>query len=179
MIESDPSRARSVSDPTDALPPPEFRARLRSLRRDLDDELRALAPVCEISGRCCKFREYGHTLFLAAPEADLLVAEAPPPARPLDDGDTCPWQSDRGLCLARDARPLGCRVYFCDPRPEVQNELFALGERHLARLKALVDEFRLDWDYRPLHRHLAARRPRTRPLEPPGEPPRDAPRHRA
>ena len=35
--------------------------------------------------------------------------------RPLDQGATCPWQDSRGHCTAREARPLGCRVYYCDP----------------------------------------------------------------
>ena len=81
----------------------------------LDAAVARLGPVCRISGRCCRFREYGHTLFLSAPEADYLLSEAPAPVRPLDDGETCPWQDVRGRCTARDARPLGCRVYFCDP----------------------------------------------------------------
>ncbi len=30
-------------------------------------------------------------------------------------GAGCPWQDDRGHCTAREARPIGCRAYFCDP----------------------------------------------------------------
>ena len=67
-----------------------------------------------------------------AAEAALLVADAPPPARPLDDGATCPWQDGAGRCTARGARPLGCRVYFCDPSYEGQAE--PLTEEFLGRL---------------------------------------------
>ncbi len=83
--------------------------------RDLDAEVAGPAPVCLVSGLCCRFEEYGHTLFVSAPEMAILLADAPPPSRPLDDGATCPWQDARGRCTAREARPLGCRVYFCDP----------------------------------------------------------------
>jgi Fe-S-cluster containining protein len=86
--------------------------------------------------------------------AALLLADAPAPSRPLDHGASCPWQDVRGLCTARDARPLGCRVYFCDV-PD-QDHLHALGETFIARLKRLADDLHLPWDYAPLHRHLHA-----------------------
>ena len=94
----------------------EFRASIRALYTELDAAIAAIAPVCQLSGRCCRFREYDHTLFLSEPEAALLLTEAPRPSRPLDDGETCPWQDDRGRCTARDARTTGAaRVFFCDP----------------------------------------------------------------
>ncbi len=130
-----------------------FRESLHALYTELDIAIAARAPVCQLSGRCCRFEEYGHTLFVSEPEAALLLSEAPAPSRPLDDGKTCPWQDDRGRCTARDARPLGCRVYFCDPA--YQSEAPALSERYLGRLKRLVDAFDLSWNYAPLHRHLA------------------------
>ena len=63
---------------------PPFYGELRELYAELDAAVAGSAPVCQISGRCCRFREYGHTLFLSAPEADYLVSEAPEPVRPLD-----------------------------------------------------------------------------------------------
>jgi Fe-S-cluster containining protein len=134
------------------LDPARFRDALQAVYAALDAEVRRLNPVCAVSGRCCRFDEYGHTLFLSAPEAALLLADAPAPSRPLDDGATCPWQDDRGRCTAREARPLGCRVYFCDPA--YQEHLPEVGEAAIARLKRLVEEMDLPWDYAPLHRHL-------------------------
>ncbi len=129
---------------------------LRRLYAELDGEVAGHGPTCHLSGRCCRFEEHGHTLFVSAPEADYLLAYAPPPARLLDDGSTCPWQDHRGHCTARDARPLGCRLYYCDPT--YQDALPELGERFIARLKSLVDDGGLRWDYAPLHRHLHAAR---------------------
>lgn len=134
----------------DDLPP--FAGSLRALYADLDADVAALAPACGLSGRCCRFTEYDHTLFLSAPEAALLVAGAPATSRPLDDGATCPWQDRAGRCTAREARPLGCRVYFCDPA--YQDHAPALSEKYIGRLKRLVDALGLPWDYAPLHRHL-------------------------
>ncbi|MDG3002901.1 hypothetical protein [Paludisphaera mucosa] len=141
---SDPSSGAALAD--------EARGPLAILYRELDAAVAELAPVCRLSGRCCRFEEYGHTLFLSAPEAAVLVADAPAAARPLDAGRTCPWQDDRGRCTAREARPLGCRVYFCDPAFEDQAPI--LTERFLSRLKELVDARGWPWSYAPLHRHL-------------------------
>ena len=93
----------------------EMRDELKALYKELDEAVAMKGPVCQLSGRCCRFKGYGHTLFLSAPEALLLVADAPQPPGRLDSGESCPWQDARGHCTARDARPLGCRVYFCDP----------------------------------------------------------------
>lgn len=136
------------------LDPDRFRSDLEAIYHDLDEAVAGQGPVCRLSGRCCRFAEYGHTLFLSAPEAALLISAAPPPSRALDDGQNCPWQNDRGHCTARGVRPLGCRVYYCDPTFDGRAE--ALSEQYLARLKRLAEDFELPWNYAPLHTHLRA-----------------------
>ena len=135
-----------------SLDPTPFRAEIQAIYHSLEEEVARLRPVCQISGRCCRFVEYDHTLFVSAPEFAILLADAPPPVRPLDEGATCPWQDDRGRCTAREARPLGCRVYFCDPNYAAHGPEIAEGA--IGRLKALVDAMDLPWNYAPLHRHL-------------------------
>jgi Fe-S-cluster containining protein len=135
-----------------ALDPNEFRDELYAVYADVDAAVAELKPVCELSGRCCRFAEYGHTLFVSAPEFALLLADAPAPVRPIDGGATCPWQDARGRCTARGARPLGCRVYFCDP--DYQAHLPAVSEEFISRLKLLIDAYGLPWHYAPLHHHL-------------------------
>jgi Fe-S-cluster containining protein len=127
-------------------------AELRALYKELDADVAELGPVCQLSGRCCRFKEYGHTLFISTPEAQLLLESAPEPCRPLDRGDTCPWQNEHGHCTARDSRPMGCRVYYCDPSYE--RFAYDLSERFIRRLKELTDNQGLAWNYAPLHRHL-------------------------
>ena len=144
LIDDDPF----TSDPAEG-----FDEALKQLYRDLRDEIARLAPVCDLSGRCCRFKEYDHTLFLSKPEADYLVSNAPRPSRALDQGATCPWQDDRGLCQARDARPLGCRLFYCDP--SYQDVMPVLSETYLSKLKQLTAKFGLPWNYAPLHVHLA------------------------
>jgi Fe-S-cluster containining protein len=131
---------------------PLVRIELGKLYRDLDRAIAEHRPTCELSGRCCKFKKYDHTLYLSAPEALLLVADAPPPVRPLDDGGTCPWQDERGRCSAREARPLGCRVFYCDP--SYAPEAPGITEAFLSRLKRLTEEYGWPWCYAGLHQHL-------------------------
>lgn len=109
MVQNDSSTAGASSQQ------PGWQDELRLLYSELDREVAGIGPVCVLSGRCCRFLEFGHTLFVSTAEVDYLLGTAPPPARPLDDGATCPWQDARGHCTAHDGRPLGCRVYYCDP----------------------------------------------------------------
>jgi len=131
----------------------QLREEVLAIYQELDREIASRGPVCQLSGRCCRFAEYDHTLFLSQIELEVLLADAPPPSRPLDEGLTCPWQDPQGHCTARNARPLGCRVYYCDPNYEGQAT--EISEEYLARLKQLTLELEQPWNYAPLHRHLA------------------------
>ena len=130
----------------------DWKGGLRELYDELDLEVAAIGPVCELSGRCCRFLEYGHTLFVSTAEVNYLVGSAAPPVRPLDSGETCPWQDSRGHCTARDARPLGCRIYYCDP--SYQERAHELSERFIDRMKRLSCDHGISWNYAPLHRQL-------------------------
>jgi hypothetical protein len=143
------AHARNGAEPE---PPRGLWSDVRALYRELDAEVARLGPVCQISGRCCRFQEHGHTLFVSQPELEFLLREGPQPIRPLDDGLTCPWQDTLGRCTARQARPLGCRVYYCDPAYEPHGS--ELSERYIARLKRLAERYGVAWNYAPLHRHL-------------------------
>ena len=149
----------------------ELRRLVLELYHEVDREVAAAGPVCVASGRCCRFKEYGHTLFVSNLEADVLLASAPPYEGPVSP-DFCPFQVDN-LCTARGPRPLGCRVYFCDPAYQETGE--ALSEQYIRRLKALADEFGLPWRYAPLHAFLneaATDSDSIRGLTPPARPDR-------
>ncbi|MEW4566325.1 hypothetical protein AB1L88_00515 [Tautonia sp. JC769] len=145
---------QSCDESTPMIDPDLVRGPLQQLYAELDSEVARLGPVCELSGRCCRFQEYDHTLFVSEAEAAVLISDAPPPARPLDAGETCPWQDGHGRCGARAARPLGCRVYFCDPK--FDGQAGPLTERYLARIRRLVDGLGLPWNYARMHTHLHA-----------------------
>ena len=123
------------------------------LYHEADREVAAAAPVCIASGRCCRFKEYGHTLFLSNLEAEVLLAAAPPHDPEAVTADFCPFQKDT-LCTAREPRPLACRVYYCDPA--YQETGAQISEKYLRRLKELADEHGTGWLYAPLHHFLKA-----------------------
>jgi hypothetical protein len=117
---------------------------------EVDRAVAAAGPVCVASGRCCRFKEYGHTLFLSNLEADVLLADAPNYQRPASS-DFCPFQKEN-LCTAREPRPLGCRVFFCDPLYQETGN--GLTEKYLHRLKELAKTHDIEWRYAPLHHFL-------------------------
>src|SRR3954465_8130131 len=128
----------------------DLRLQVLNLYREADADVKAAGPVCVASGRCCRFKEYGHTLFVSNLEADVLLSQAPPYEAPVS-ADFCPFQKDN-LCTAREPRPLGCRVYYCDP--SYQETGNALTEKYLRRLKELAAAHGREWLYAPLHHFL-------------------------
>jgi Fe-S-cluster containining protein len=147
---------------------PDLRARVLAIYAEADAAVAAAGPRCDASGRCCRFVEYGHTLFVSNLEADVLLAAAPAYAKPVS-GDACPFQVNN-LCTAREPRPLGCRVYFCDPA--YQDAGTAISETYLRRLKGLADESGTAWRYAPLHAFLNAAGERPPAAEPAAGPTR-------
>ena len=128
----------------------QLRRQVLELYTEVDRDVAAAGPVCVASGRCCRFKEYGHTLFLSNLEADVLLSAAPPYEAPVSS-EFCPFQKGN-LCTAREPRPLGCRIYYCDP--SYQETGTALSEKYLHRLKQLAEEQGVAWLYAPLHHFL-------------------------
>lgn len=129
-----------------AFPEPLRRA-IEAVYQEVEARIKQAAPRCEASGKCCRFSEYGHTLFLSHFEAEILLETAPAYEQPVL-ASSCPFQIE-GLCTARAERPLGCRVYYCDPK--FQEEQYEITEWALKELKKLADAFDTGWFYAPLH----------------------------
>jgi Fe-S-cluster containining protein len=120
------------------------------LYKQVDRDVAAAGPVCVASGRCCRFKEYGHVLYLSNLEAEVLLNAAPAYETPVTP-DYCPFQKGN-LCTAREPRPLGCRVYYCDPKyQETGNQI---SEMYLRRLKELAEANGIEYLYAPLHHFL-------------------------
>jgi hypothetical protein len=127
-----------------------LRRKVLEIYAEADREVAAAGPVCVASGRCCRFKEFGHVLFISNLEAEVLLHSAPAHDTPVSS-DFCPFQQGT-LCTAREPRPLGCRVYFCDPG--YQKTSHAITEKYLARLKQLATAHDVPWRYAPLHHFL-------------------------
>src|SRR6476659_6978020 len=92
---------------------PEVLEAVRALYADVQCEVDARRPVCVVSGRCCRFEEYGHRLFVTTAELAVFIHDfaassraAPPSAW---DGTGCPFQSGK-MCSVHVIRPFGCRM---------------------------------------------------------------------
>jgi Fe-S-cluster containining protein len=165
----------SASSWLEAARDPNIRAELESVYAHVAAQTLARRPLCVASGRCCNFEKFGHRLYVTGLEAAYLVASLtlaanrvhshepatraeddrrPPPASPtsltlpqIDRARTrgdCPFLVDR-LCSVHAIKPLGCRVYFCDPTAQAwQMDLSEVG---LARIRNIHDRHRIEYRY--------------------------------
>jgi Fe-S-cluster containining protein len=126
---------------------PEVLGAVRRLYADVRREIDARKPVCVMSGRCCRFEEYGHRLFVTTAELAAFVHDlgaADPGGGVPWDGTGCPFQSNK-VCTVHAIRPFGCRMFFCDATStRWQNEQY---EHFLSRLKRLHEEFDVPYYY--------------------------------
>lgn len=127
-----------------------LKRRTLELYAEVDREVAAAGPLCVASGRCCRFKEHGHVLYLSNIEAATLLDAAPPYETPVGS-EFCPFQKNN-LCTAREPRPLGCRIYFCDPAYQETGN--AITERALQTMKELCVAEGIEWQYAPLHHFL-------------------------
>lgn len=124
---------------------PEVVAALQMFFEETDRLIAAHSPTCWNHGHCCRFGRYGHRLYVTALEVVFYLAgEYDLPAV---DEDTCA-HARGGQCQARGHRPLGCRVFFCDPAAQGWQQ--PLTEARLAVLRGLhgrlgVSYFYTDW----------------------------------
>jgi len=107
-----PDEIREVSDAVArCADEAEFVASLRTVYERVDAAVAAHDASCMGGGACCKFEAFGHRLYVSAGELAVLT-QSPPPT-PVRAG-RCPYQVGPRY-TARRRRPLGCRVFFCDP----------------------------------------------------------------
>jgi Fe-S-cluster containining protein len=111
---------------------------------EADAEVRKAGPVCLPRVNAAGLRN------TTSIEAAVLLKHAPAYEKPTDSG-FCPFQKEN-LCTAREPRPLGCRIYFCDQG--YQGKMLELSEKFTRKLKDLADEKQIPWHYAPLHHFL-------------------------
>ncbi len=120
-------------------------AALRTFYAEADEGIRGYGAVCHNRGQCCRFGQYGHRLYVTALEVCYYLSGEVPAVSFI--GDVCPHAYD-GKCHIRDRRPLGCRIFYCDPRAQGWQGPFS--ELLLARLRSMheglgVPYFYADW----------------------------------
>jgi Fe-S-cluster containining protein len=124
----------------------DVRAAVRQIYDNLQQRIDQRRPVCLVSGRCCRFDEYGHRLYVTTAELAAFVAELPQTRgtvpHPRQGG--CIFQ-DGKLCRVHAIRPMGCRIFFCDATAtDWQREVY---EHFHARLKELHRDLSIPYAY--------------------------------
>lgn len=120
-------------------------AEVEALYADLDSTISSHNPTCWNYGKCCRFGEFGHRLYVTAVElAHFVRGMAPAWKPPTADSSACPYQIE-GKCTARTHRPLGCRIFYCDPNSQDwQNGEY---EKRLAQLKGIGASHEVPYRY--------------------------------
>jgi Fe-S-cluster containining protein len=120
---------------------------IAAIYREVQQAIDARRPRCDISGRCCRFEEFGHRLFVTTAELAVFLREfrgSKSLIPPSDNPGGCPFQQGK-LCGVHTIRPFGCRIFFCDPTAEVwQQDQY---ETFHSRLKALHEQFGVPYFY--------------------------------
>lgn len=126
---------------------------LRAIDAEVAESTRAAKPLCVASGRCCRFEQFGHRLFVTGLEAAWVLRRLRSDLdRSLTGSElaaamasgTCPFLRD-GLCSVHTIRPFACRTFFCDPRATAWQA--ELHERMHARVRSLHDEVGVAYRY--------------------------------
>ncbi len=103
---------------------------------------------CELSGRCCRFREAGHQLWLTRLEYEAMVERGGAGEGGGDGVAECPWLGG-GRCGNREGRALACRTYFCSDEAQAN----AVTESWHAEIRRLHERLAIPYDYRRLCDH--------------------------
>jgi len=129
----------------------DVRRQITAIHDEVADRINDRGRVCTASGRCCNFERYGHRLYVTGLETAMTL-DAIPVVRAIKAGDielaqqagTCPFVVSR-LCGVHPVRPVGCRVYFCDPSAKIWvNEL---AEFAADAVKRVHDDFGIEYRY--------------------------------
>ena len=106
-------------------------------------EIESFDPDCKACGNCCDFANFGHRLYVSTGELANLISQSPIDADEIEHLK-CPYQQN-DLCLARNARPLGCRLFFCDEK--INDQYQQIYEDCYAKIKQAHLKFSTAYNY--------------------------------
>ncbi len=128
----------------------EVRRAVADVYSDLQSHIDSRRPVCIASGRCCRFDEFGHRLYVTTMELACFsydVEQAGNDVHARADEGGCRFQKSK-LCGVHAIRPFGCRIFFCDATStQWQQDLYKQMHDRFRRLhySLSVPYFYLEW----------------------------------
>ncbi|MDX1565025.1 MAG: hypothetical protein R3236_06440 [Phycisphaeraceae bacterium] len=123
---------------------------LEEIYSSLAESAESIGPVCELSGRCCRFESFDHRLYATGLEIAWMFAQLDEPGlgrltgADLPGMDGCPFQV-AGRCSVHPIRPLGCRVFYCDPKATQWQQ--DASEKYLKQIGVLHETHGLPYRY--------------------------------
>jgi len=145
LNESDERELRQAV--TDAAARSDVAAGVEAIYAELSRRIEQRRPVCVVSGRCCRFEDYGHRLYVTTAELATFVRAAGGLPAGQDNPGGCRFQVNK-LCTVHTARPFGCRIFFCDSTAsEWQQQQYEVFHTELKRLHDQLDVpyFYVEW----------------------------------
>lgn len=140
---------------------PEVTHAIDHLYAELSRRIDERRPRCQASGRCCRFDQFGHRLYVTTLELAAFLGkktqitshkseeESGRGLPVVGEGGACPFQVG-GLCSVHEIRPFGCRVFFCDATStQWQHEQYEQLHAELKRLheRLAVPYFYVEWRF--------------------------------
>lgn len=122
---------------------PVLHERMAAFYAAVDAAISAYQPVCRNRGACCRFDSFGHKLYVTTLELAYFLHGCGLPW-PLPLGDACPFQV-AGRCITRSYRPLGCRIFYCDP--DMRDWQGPEYESRLMELRRMSEELAIPYRY--------------------------------
>ena len=133
-----------LADISDAMQNTDLLAEIQSILDNALMQIENINPNCNACGNCCDFANFGHRLYVSTGELANLISQEPIDAQIPIENLKCPYQKDN-LCLARNARPLGCRLFFCDDKVNLQYQ--QIYEAYYDKIKQVHLKFSTAYNY--------------------------------
>src|SRR3954453_22401270 len=92
---------------------PEIHSAITALYDDLQKEIDLRRPKCILSGRCSRFEEFGHRLYVTTLELAAFLHDLKRIGQniPAPNPGGCPFQINK-LCSVHLICPFACRLFF-------------------------------------------------------------------
>ena len=129
--------------------------RIEEIYEEADRRIGQSDVSCRQCGGCCRFEESEQNLMASTIEAGYLLAWLRK-----QDGEVlkalsvgmdsaawvCPFLAE-GVCLAREGRSLGCRVFFCQAERQGPERMAEVYELFHEQLKILHEQAEIAYKY--------------------------------
>ena len=137
----------------------ELRAAVAELYKEVEEQVGQLEVTCGQCGKCCHFEEFGQELLASTAELGYLwswLKKHPLKLISLvgrtgeSSPKVCPFLKAQS-CTVREARALGCRVFFCQAEGVDKERMENIYETYHKRIAELhkqrdVSYHYLTWD---------------------------------